>query len=113
MTIDFHNVSSDLKTYYSKPGIYMLHCVQNDLVLFGESENAFKALQGIFYELYYRTSENEELLEDFKEYGEFSFRFEVLDCRDEMKDPKVRKETLNKRKTNWGLDFLYDDIERS
>jgi hypothetical protein len=113
MFINFHERYSSAENAYSKPGIFAISCIKTDLALFGESENAYEALKDIWYELQYRTLENEKLLEDFKEYGDFSFRFEILDCSDEMKNPKVRKETLNEYKKDWGLDSLYDDIERS
>jgi len=93
------SVSLSAKFEFSGPGVFAIHCQVNDCMLFGESENIYEALKGLYYSLRSRTCENERLLGDYKEYGSDRFVFFFLE--NNIKDSVLRKQKVEKYKADW------------
>jgi hypothetical protein len=73
------------------PGLYMVHCLENDWRYYGESMNVSGRLASHKSLLHRQIHPNKALQHDWDKYGSDSFQFLVLHLGEEWEDPPTRR----------------------
>ncbi|WP_054956456.1 GIY-YIG nuclease family protein [Paenibacillus dakarensis] len=99
------NRREELKQMYKEikieAGVYQIKNTKNGKVLVVGTPN-LKTINGKRFELQMGTSINKPLQQDWNEYGEDAFVFEILEVIEPEKDPFFNmKETVSKREEHW------------
>lgn len=99
------NRRDELKQMYKEikieAGIYQIKNVKNGKILVVGTPN-LKTLNGKRFELQMGTSINKVLQQEWNEYGEDAFEFEILEVIEPKKDPFYNvKDAVSKREEHW------------
>lgn len=88
-------------TLYAYPGVLQLECIPENRAYIIDVLNVFLDSATLFEELYFGTYKNQELVKDFKKYGNDSFKYSVVVCDVDYLDEEKRKAALADAKTAW------------
>lgn len=99
------NRREELKQIYKEikieAGVYQIKNVKNGKVLVVGTPN-LKTINGKRFELQMGTSINKTLQQEWNEFGEDAFVFEVLEVIEPKENPFYNvKDTVNKREEHW------------
>ncbi|GAB6931319.1 GIY-YIG nuclease family protein [Paenibacillus sp. JCM 10914] len=99
------NRRSELNQQYKEikieSGVYQIRNTVNGKVWVAGTNN-FKTMNGKRFELQMNTSYNKELQQDWNEYGEDAFVFEILETIEVKPDPYFDlKDAVRKREAHW------------
>lgn len=99
------NRREELKQMYKEikieAGVYQIKNVKNGKVLVVGTPN-LKTMNGKRFELQMATCMNKSLQQEWNQYGEDAFVFEILEVIEPKKDPYYDlKDIVNKREEHW------------
>jgi len=79
------------KVFPSRPGLYMIHCLVNDLRYYGETSNLQSRKSSHQSRLKRQIHKNAQLQTDYNSFGSDNFHYSILHIGDQWKDVEVRK----------------------
>lgn len=91
-------------------GIYTITCTENNRVYVGRSKDIEKRWKSHLNSLRSENHINKQLLKDYQEYGEESFKFEVVKETDNMIDNKREESCLYYQLKESGVE-LYNEAQ--
>ena len=79
------------QTFPSRPGLYMIHCLQNDWRYYGETQNLQARKSSHQSLLKRKIHANSRLQADYNSFGSDTFRYLILHVGDQWQDVQIRR----------------------